>query len=209
MAEIWKKINLEVTTFKKKNSAKCTNFEVSVLNFKSRVSGFLMKSLSRSFNQISVSKVAVSTISLPTRLCTFILDTDTHPFGMIFPRTTCGPAEPPSHWYRTFPLLLVQMGNGILCDLWVWRWRTNRRPCCPPTSNPSASSWTARPDGSGRWDNGMAAQHLTRDLVRPSSGLKNCLKRSGTANSFNIRQLYYCSITWKIQVEVTCIFCAL
>jgi len=30
-------------------------------------------------------------------------------------------------------------------------------------------SWTARPDGSGRWDYRMAAQHLPRDLVRPTS----------------------------------------
>ena len=43
-------------------------------------------------------------------------------------------------------------------------------PCCPPMSNPSISSWTARPDSSGRWDNRMVAQHLPRDLVRPSSG---------------------------------------
>jgi len=56
----------------------------------------------------------------------------------------------------------------------VWRRRTNRRPCCPPMSNLSTSSWTARPDGAG---NRMAAQHLPRDLVRPSSGLKNWLKR--------------------------------
>ena len=37
----------------------------------------------------------------------------------------------------TFPLLLVQMGYGLLCGLWVWRRRTNRRPCRPPLSNPS------------------------------------------------------------------------
>jgi len=69
----------------------------------------------------------------------------------------------------TFPLLLVQMGHG-LCGLWVWCRRTSRRPFCPPMSNPSTSPWTAQPDGSGRWDNRMAAQNLTQDLVRPSSG---------------------------------------
>ena len=57
--------------------------------------------------------------------------------------------------------------------MWVWHRRTNCRPCCPPMSNPSTSSWTARPDGSGQWDNRMAAQHLPRDLVQPSSGLNN------------------------------------
>ena len=44
-------------------------------------------------------------------------------------------------------------------------------------SNPSTSPWTAWPDGSERWDNRMAAQHLPRDLVRQSSGLNNSLKR--------------------------------
>jgi len=38
-------------------------------------------------------------------------------------------------------------------------------------SNSSTPSWTALPDYSRRWDNRMAAQHLPRDLVRPSSGL--------------------------------------
>jgi len=32
------------------------------------------------------------------------------------------------------------------------------------------SSWTAWPDGSGRWDNQMTAQHQLRELVRHSSG---------------------------------------
>ena len=58
----------------------------------------------------------------------------------------------------------------LLCGLWVLRRRTNRRPCRPPMSNPSTSPWTAWPDGLGRWDNRMAAHHLPRDLVRPSSG---------------------------------------
>jgi len=37
-----------------------------------------------------------------------------------------------------------------LCSLWVWRRRTNCRPCRPPMSNPSTSPWTAWPDSSGR-----------------------------------------------------------
>ena len=59
----------------------------------------------------------------------------------------------------------------------VWRRRTNRRPCCPPLTNTSTSSWTAWSDGSGRWVYRMAAQHLPRDRVRPSSGYKNWPKR--------------------------------
>jgi len=74
-----------------------------------------------------------------------------------------------SHWCRTFPLLFVQVGCGFLCGLWVWRRRPDCWPSCLSLSNPSTSSWTARPDGSERWDNRIAAQHLPRDLVRSSS----------------------------------------
>ena len=62
-----------------------------------------------------------------------------------------------------------------LADFLMHHWF---RPCCPPMSNPSISSWTARLDGSGRWDNRLAAQHLSRNLARPSSGWKNSLKKS-------------------------------
>jgi len=65
--------------------------------------------------------------------------------------------------FRTLPLLRVQMGYSLLCGLWVWR-RTNRRPCHLLLSDPSTSPRTTRPDGSGRWDNRMAAQHLPRYL---------------------------------------------
>ena len=75
------------------------------------------------------------------------------------PKKSLGPAQPLLHRCRTCPLLPVQMGYGLLCGLWVWR-RTNRRPCRPPLSNPSTPPRTTRPDGSGRWHNRMAAQHL-------------------------------------------------
>ena len=55
--------------------------------------------------------------------------------------------------------------------------KNNRRPCCPPMYHPSTYPWTAWPDGAERWDNWMAAQHLPRDLVRPSSGFNNSFKR--------------------------------
>jgi len=31
------------------------------------------------------------------------------------PKKSLGPAQPPPHWCRTFPLLPVQMGYGDLC----------------------------------------------------------------------------------------------
>jgi len=43
-------------------------------------------------------------------------------------------------------------------------------------SNPS-TSWTAQRDGSGQWDNHMAAQHLPRDLVHPSSGYEELTQK--------------------------------
>ena len=45
-------------------------------------------------------------------------------------------------------------------------------PCCLPMFVQSIDPpWTARPDGSGRWDKWMATHDLHRDLVWPSSGL--------------------------------------
>ena len=89
------------------------------------------------------------------------------------------PAYPPPHMCRTFTLLLVQIGYGFLCGLWVWRRRTNRRPWCFQMSNRSTSPWTVWPEYSGRWDNRMAAQHLPGDsaakqwLEEPSQNKKN------------------------------------
>ena len=134
----------------------------------------------------------VEWVEIPTRFRIFIPDTGTHHPGMTLPltewvrlnrlRTSVG-----RFWsclYKWAWLLLVQMG----CDLWVWRRRTNGRQCCPPMSNPSTSSWTTGPDGSGRWDKRMAAQYLPLDLVRPSSGLKNPLKRWRRRFSFTFPQ---------------------
>ena len=87
---------------------------------------------------------------------------------------------------------LVQMGYGLLWGLWVWRRRTNLRPCRPPMSNPSTSPRTARPDGSGRWNNRMAAQHLLRNLARPSSGQKkNSLKRQKKMPRCTAKRRFY------------------
>ena len=81
-------------------------------------------------------------------------------FGFAF--TACAPVSDIS-------ALVCTNGVRPLGGLWVWRRKTNRRPCYPRMSNPSTSPWTARPDGSGWWDNWMAAEYWARDLVRPSS----------------------------------------
>jgi len=52
----------------------------------------------------------------PTRLRTSIPDTGTSP-RKDPPKKSLGPAQPPPHRCRTFPLLLVQMGYGLLCGL--------------------------------------------------------------------------------------------
>ena len=72
---------------------------------------------------------------------------------------------------------VCKMGHDCFYGLWVGRKRSNRWQCCLPISNPSISPWIAlaglaSPDGSGWWDNRLAAQHLSRYLVQPSSGLK-------------------------------------
>jgi len=110
-----------------------------------------------------------------TRLRTFIPNTGTNPPGITLQE------EPGSGLSASAPVSDVSAPactngiwpDGLVCGLWVWRRRTNCRPCCPPMSNPSTFPWTAWPDGSGRWDNWMAAQYLPRDLVRPSSDFNN------------------------------------
>ena len=103
------------------------------------------------------------------------------------------PAKPPPHRFLIFQLLLVQMGYGLLSGRWVLRRKTNRWPCCPPMSNTPKSSWAARPDVSGRWDNWVAAQHLPRDLMRHSSCKKNGLKRR--KSDVNLKHFVYFFVT--------------
>ena len=57
---------------------------------------------------------------------------------------------------------IIRLKSNILAPAKFWGWLRH---------------WTARPDGYGRWDSRIAAQHLPQGLVRPSSGLKNWLKR--------------------------------
>jgi len=64
-------------------------------------------------------------------------------------------------------------GRG-LCSLWVWRRRTNRRPCCPSMSNPwPPHGMTVLDDETIEW----LAQHLPRGLVRPSSGYEELTQK--------------------------------
>ena len=87
----------------------------------------------------------------PTRLHIFIPDdTGTHSPRSDPPMKRLGRIQPPPHQCRVFPLMLVQMCCGLLCGLWVWYRGTNHQPCCPSMSNPSTSSWNARPNASGR-----------------------------------------------------------
>jgi len=87
-----------------------------------------------------------------------------------------GPAQPLPHRCRTFPLLLCIYGVWPLLQPASVAQKINRSPCCLPIPNPSTSPWIARPDHSGWWDNWLSAQHLPKDLVRPSSGLKELLQ---------------------------------
>ena len=114
------------------------------------------------------------------------------------PKKSLGPAQPPPHRCRTFPLLHVQMGYGFLCGLWVWR-RTNRRPCRPPLSNPSDPPRTTRPDGSGQRDNRMAAQHLPRypGGLAVDKRTRSNERRLTSIRSLNLRKMS--AKTWILQ----------
>ena len=96
----------------------------------------------------------------PIRLHTFISDTGTHLLRITLPRRAWVQLSRLYTGVRSFRSCLYKCGTGLpaACECGVER--TNCRPCCPLMSNPSTSSWTARPDSSGRWDNRMAAQHL-------------------------------------------------
>ena len=92
----------------------------------------------------------------PTRLRTLIPDSGMHP-----PPEWPSQEEPGSGLTASSPVSDVSAPactNGVwpFCGLWGRR-RTNRRPCRPSMSNPSTSPRTTRPDGSGWWDNRMAA----------------------------------------------------
>ena len=65
-------------------------------------------------------------------------------------------------------------GHGFLCPLWVWR---IKKQTVYHVVLQYSIHRPARSDGSGRWDNGKAAQHLPQDQLQPSSGWKNWLQR--------------------------------
>ena len=66
----------------------------------------------------------------------------------------------------------ISPARQTVCWSWVARW-----PCCLSLSNLSTSTWSAWPDGSGRWDNQMSAQHLPRDILRLRSGLQELAQK--------------------------------
>ena len=65
--------------------------------------------------------------------------------------------------------------------------KNKRSTMLSPVSNSSASSCTARSDGSGRLVNRIAAKRLPRDLVRPGSGQQQLAQTNKTSQ--DIRSL--------------------
>jgi len=101
------------------------------------------------------------------RLCAFTPDISTHLPGMAHPRTV---------WVWLNRLHTVV---GRFC---LHKWGMAHSAACECDAEkqtvdhvvlqrlPSTFPWTAWPDGSGWWENWMAAQHLPWDVVWPSSG---------------------------------------
>ena len=95
-------------------------------------------------------------------------------------KNSVDPAEPPPHQCRTFPLLFAQMWYGpyAACKCGVEEQTVDHVVLQCPIYRPPQSSWTARPDGSGRWDDPMAAQHLRCSTFAPrSSAAKQWLEQ--------------------------------
>ena len=55
--------------------------------------------------------------------------------------------------------------------------------------------WSAWPDGSGRWDNRMAVQHLPRDLVRLSNGYEELTQK---------KKNWVDEIWYREGIDITC-----
>ena len=90
--------------------------------------------------------------------------------------------EPRSGLIASAPVLDVSAPactNGVWPPLRPVSVAQKNKPSTIVSSNVQSIDfpWTAWPDGSGRWDNWMVAQHLPRDQVQPGSGFNNSLKR--------------------------------
>ena len=122
-----------------------------------------------------------------TRLHTFIPDTGNSPPGMALPRTA---------WVRLSRLRTGVVRFCFCLHKWVW---PPLRPVSVAQKNKPSNMlsfnvqfidlpWNARPGGSGWWDNRLAAQHLLRDLVQPSSFSTTGSKDKATIRSFLLRR---------------------
>ena len=105
----------------------------------------------------------------PTRLRIFIPNTGTHPLEWL------SQEKPGSGLTTSTPVLGVSTPvgtNGVWPHLQPVSVGQKNKPSTMLPSNVQSIdlSWNAWPDGSGRWDNRMAAQHLPWGLVRPTSG---------------------------------------
>ena len=104
-----------------------------------------------------------------TRLRTFIPDICTHSQGMPPPRTASGSASAPGSVF-----VLVHT-NGVWPLLWLVSVAQKNTPSTMLSF--TVQSVDLPMEWMARRDNGMAGQTPTRDLVRPSTGLKELLIR--------------------------------
>ena len=110
----------------------------------------------------------------PTRLRTFTSDNATHPLEMTFPKRAWLRLNRLRSGVRRFLFCLYRLVMAS-CECRAEEQTVDHVVFQCPIHRPSGHHWTGRFDVSGWWDNRIVAQHLPRDLVRPSSGLTNWL----------------------------------
>ena len=89
-----------------------------------------------------------------------------------------------------FRSCLYKRGMASFCGLWVWRRRTNHRPCCPPMSNPLTSPRTAWPDTSGRPDGSMRQPNDSSTPAPRSSAAKQWFEQLAQKKEKNSNHLW-------------------
>ena len=93
-----------------------------------------------------------------------------HPsFRYASPETFLGAAKPSTHWCWAIRLIPAQLGNGSICGMRLWRWKSNSRACNSSLSPVLSTSWDNCIGTFGWWHNHLATWILPGHLKRSCS----------------------------------------